>query len=95
MLQMILKEIPVIIGQANKSIDAGDWNGLHRKIHSIKSTLILMGLPKEIIVTSNKIEENAEKEEHLDIVPAQFIKLEKALEKGYTELEAELKTIKS
>jgi PAS domain S-box-containing protein len=95
MLQMILKEIPVIIGQANKSIDAGDWNGLHRKIHSIESTLILMGLPKEIIVTSKQIEENAEKEEQLDIVPAQFIKLEKALEKGYTELEAELKTIKS
>jgi CheY-like chemotaxis protein/HPt (histidine-containing phosphotransfer) domain-containing protein len=95
MLQMILKEIPVIIEQAKKSIAAGDWNGLHRKIHSIKPTLILMGLPKEIIAVSKQIEENAEKEEYLDIVPAQFIKLEKVLEKGYTELEAELKTIES
>tara|TARA_B110000046_G_scaffold185956_2_gene230763 strand:- start:3198 stop:7577 length:4380 start_codon:yes stop_codon:yes gene_type:complete len=95
MLQMILKEIPVIIGQANKSIEAGDWKGLHRKIHSIKPTLTLMGLPKEIIAISKQIEENAEKKQHLDIVPAQFIKLEKALEKGYTELEEELKTIKS
>jgi len=95
MLQMILKEIPVIIEQANKSIAAGDWKGLHRKIHSIKPTLILMGLPKEIIATSKQIEENAEKKEHLDVVRAQFIKLEKALEKGYTELEVELNTIKS
>jgi hypothetical protein len=54
-----------------------------------------MGLPKEIIAVSKQIEENAEKEEYLDIVPAQFIKLEKVLEKGYTELEAELKTIES
>jgi PAS domain S-box-containing protein len=95
MLQIILKEVRLIIGQANKSIDAGDWNNLHRKIHSIKPTLILMGLPKEIIATSKQIEENAKKQEHLDTVPAQFIKLEKALEKGYIELEAELKTIKS
>ncbi|PQB06748.1 hypothetical protein BST83_05950 [Polaribacter filamentus] len=95
MLQMILKEIPVIIEQANKSIAAGDWKGLHRKMHSIKPTLILMGLPKAIIAISKQIEENAEKEEHLDVVYAQFIKLEKALEKAYTELEVELNTIKS
>jgi signal transduction histidine kinase/DNA-binding response OmpR family regulator len=95
MLQIILKEIPVIIKQANTSINAGEWNNLHRKIHSIKPTLILMGLPKEIIATSKQIEENAEKKKHLDIVPAQFIKVEKALEKGYIEIEEELKTIKS
>jgi PAS domain S-box-containing protein len=95
MLQMILKEISIIIEQANKFIAAADWNGLYRKIHSIKPILILMGLPKDIIATSKQIEENSEKEEHLDLVPVQFIKLEKALEKAYTELEAELKIIKS
>ena len=95
MLEIILKELPPAIKQLGIAIANNDWKGLSLKIHSIKPTLLLMGLPKEIISISKQIEENAEKEEHLDLVPAQFIKLEKALEKGCKELEAELKTIKN
>ena len=95
MIEIILKELPPTIKQLGIAIANNDWKELSLKIHSIKPTLILMGLPKEIISISKQIEENAGKKEHLDLVPAQFIKLEKALEKGCKELEAALKTIKN
>jgi len=95
MLEIILKELPPAIKQLGIAIANNDWKELSLKIHSIKPTLLLMGLPKEIISISKQIEENAGKKEHLDLVPAQFIKLEKAIEKGCKELEAALKTIKN
>jgi PAS domain S-box-containing protein len=95
MLEIILKELPVTMKQLAIAFENNDWKDLSLKIHSIKPTLILIGLPKEIISISKQIEENTKKEEHLDLLPAQFIKLEKALEKGCEELEEELNAIKN
>ena len=95
MLQMILKETPVVLEEMNRFLIAADWSGLSRKIHSIKPTLQLMGLPKEILVIAEKIEEHAKKEEHLEFVPAQFMKFEKTLTAAFKELEKVLKIIKT
>jgi PAS domain S-box-containing protein len=95
MLEIILKELPVTMKQLATAFENNDWKDLSLKIHSIKPTLSLMGLPNEIISISKQIEENTKKEEHLDLLPAQFIKLEKALEKGCKELEEELNALKN
>ena len=94
MLKVILKEIPLIIEQISKSVVTKDWSSLHGNIHKIMQTLNLMGLPKEIIVAAKKVEEYAIAQQHLDLIPALLLKLEKALEQAHKELEEELKIIK-
>ena len=94
MLQLILKETPTAIQQMNKFVIAADWGSLQSKIHYIKPTLDLIGLPKDIILTASKIETYAEEEENLDLIPNQLAKLEKALSKACIELEEELLLIK-
>ena len=94
MLQLILKETPIAIQQINKFVIAADWSSLQSKIHYIKPTLDLIGLPKDIILTASKIETYAEEEENLDLIPNQLIKLEKALSQACIELEEELLLIK-
>ncbi|MFB1040944.1 MAG: histidine kinase, partial [Polaribacter sp.] len=95
MLQLILKETPIAIEQINKFVIAADWTSLQSKIHYIKPTLELIGLPKDIIRTAAKIETYAEKEENLDLIPKQLVKLEKALSQACIELEEELLIIKN
>ena len=94
MLQLILKETPIAIQQINKFVIAADWSSLQSKIHYIKPTLDLIGLPKDIILTASKIETYAEEEENLDLIPNQLVKLEKALSQACIELEEELLLIK-
>lgn len=94
MLKVILKEIPLIIEQISKSLVTKDWSSLHGNIHKIMQTLNLMGFPKEIIVAAKKVEEYAIAQQHLDLIPALLLKLEKALEQAHKELEEELKIIK-
>jgi len=94
MLQLILKETPTAIQQMNKFVTAADWGSLQSKIHYIKPTLDLIGLPKDIILTASKIETYAEEEENLDLIPNQLAKLEKALSQACIELEEELLLIK-
>ena len=94
MLKVILKEIPVIIEQISKCLVTKDWSSLHGNIHKIKPTLNLMGFPKEIIVAAKQVEEYARAQQHLDLIPSLLLKLEKALEQAYRELEEELKIIK-
>ena len=95
MLQLILKETPIAIEQINKFVIAADWTSLQSKIHYIKPTLELIGLPKDIIRTAAKIETYAEKEENLDLIPNQLVKLKKALSQACIELEEELLIIKN
>ena len=94
MLQLILKETPTAVQQMNKFVIAADWGSLQSKIHYIKPTLDLIGLPKDIILTASKIETYAEEEENLDLIPNQLAKLEKALSQACIELEEELLLIK-
>ena len=94
MLQLILKETPIAIQQINKFVIDADWSSLQSKIHYIKPTLDLIGLPKDIILTASKIETYAEEEENLDLIPNQLVKLEKALSQACIELEEELLLIK-
>ena len=95
MLEIILKETPIVIDQINKCLAIGDWSSLHRNIHKIKPTIDLIGLPKDIVIIAKQIETYATKEENLDQIPNQLIKLEKALSQAYKELEEELKMIKN
>ena len=95
MLQIILKETPVVIEKINKCVIAADWSSLHINVHKIKPTLHLIGLPQDTIVAANQIEASATAEENLDLIPNQLIKLEKALSQAYKELEAELQIIKN
>jgi|GEM_PF-1319988 len=91
MLQVILKETPVVVKQINKYLAAADWSSLHANIHKIKPTLDLMGLPKDITFAALQIEKYAKEESHVVLIPGLLLKLEKALEQAYTELEEELK----
>ena len=95
MLQMILKETPIIIDQINKCLAIGDWSNLHGYVHKIKPTLDLIGLPQDIVNVAKQIEAYATKEENLDQIPNQLIRLEKALSQAYKELEEELQIIKN
>jgi HPt (histidine-containing phosphotransfer) domain-containing protein len=95
MLEIILKETPIVIDQINKCLAIGDWSSLHRNIHKIKPTIDLIGLPKDIVILAKQIETYATKEENLDQIPNQLIKLEKALSQAYKELEEELQMIKN
>ena len=94
MLQLILTETPVAIEQMNKFVMAADWNSLLSKIHYIKPTLELIGLSKDIILVATKIENYAEEQENLDLIPKQLVKLENALSEACVELEQELLLIK-
>ena len=94
MIQMLLKQTPVIIEQINKCLSTADWNGLHGNVHKMKPSLDLIGLPKDITVAALQMEEYAREQEHLDLIPSLLLKLEKALEQAFKELEEEL-TIKS
>ena len=95
MLQMILKETPLIIKQIALCSKTADWDSLQRKIHSIQPTLQLLGLPKELLITAKKIEESAKEKEKLELIPAQFIQLEQTLLEAFKELEKTLKIIKT
>jgi PAS domain S-box-containing protein len=94
MLQLILKETPLAIEQINKFVTAADWSSVQGKIHYIKPTLDLIGLPKDILLTASKIQTYAKEEKKLDLIPNQLIKLEKALSQACLELEEELLLIK-
>jgi PAS domain S-box-containing protein len=95
MLEIILKETPIVIDQINKCLAIGDWSSLHRHIHKIKPTIDLIGLPQDIVIAAKQIETYATKEENLNLIPNQLIKLEKALSQAYKELEEELLIIKN
>ena len=95
MLKMILKETPLVITQINNCLTAADWSSLHANVHKIKPTLGLMGLPKEIILAAQQIEDYATAEKHLDKIATQLIKLENALDRAYIELEEELQIMKN
>jgi PAS domain S-box-containing protein len=91
MIQMLLEQTPVIIEEINKCLATADWNGLHGNVHKMKPSLDLIGLPKDITVAALQMEEYAREQEHLDLIPALLLKLEKALEQAYKELEEELR----
>ena len=87
MLQLILKETPVIIEQMKDHLNTKDWDDFYRKIHSIQPTLQLMGLPEALLI-------DAKEENQLELIPVQFINFERALKQAFKELEEVLKTIK-
>lgn len=90
MLQLILKQTPIVIEHLKKCLATSDWDGLQGNAHKIKPTLDLIGLPKEILHTAKQIEEYASDQNHLDLIPAQLLKLENALKQAFKELEEEL-----
>ena len=94
MLQMLLKETPLVIKQINNCIATTNWTGLHSNIHKIKPTLALMGLPQDTILDAQKIEDYATAEENLDLIVSLFLKMEKILNQAYIELEEELQIMK-
>ena len=94
MLQMLLEQTPVAIEQMNKHLSTADWNELYGNLHKMRPSLDFMGMPKDIGTTAKQIEEYAKEQEHLDLIPTLLLKLEKALEQAYKELEEELKKIK-
>ena len=94
MLELIIKETPEAVTQLNKFLITADWSSLQSKIHYIKPTLDLIGLPKDIILTAAKIETYAEEQKNLELIPKQLLKLEKALNQACIELKEELQTLK-
>ncbi len=91
MIPMLLKQTPVIIEEINKCLITADWNGLHGNVHKMKPSLDLIGLPKDIKDAALQMEEYAREQKHVDLIPALLLKLEKALEQAYKELEEELR----
>lgn len=90
MVQMILKQTPLVMQQINKCLANADWNGMQIHLHKIKPTLNLMGLHKDIISIAQQIEEYARKQENLNLIPALLMKIENTLEEAYKELEEEM-----
>ena len=90
MLQLILKQTPLIIEQLNTCLATADWDGLQGNAHKIKPTLDLIGLPAEITMLAKQLEKYASEQTHLESIPAQLKTLEEMLKQAYTELEEEL-----
>lgn len=95
MLQMIIEQTPVYLDEAKKCLTASDWEGLHGSVHKIKPTIYLIGLPKDIGDAAQLIDEYAANRQHLDLIPGLFLKVDKAFQQAFKELEEELEAIKS
>jgi HPt (histidine-containing phosphotransfer) domain-containing protein len=91
MLQLILKQTPLIIEELHKCLATSNWEGIQGNAHKIKPTLDLIGLPAELTILVKHLEEYASERIHLDLIPAQLITLEEMLKLAYIELEEELK----
>ena len=90
MLQLILKQTPLITTQLKKCLATSDWDGLQKSAHKIKPTLDLIGLPKEVKILVENLEEFANEQIHLDLIPTKLKTLEKMLKQAYKELAEEL-----
>ncbi len=95
MLQMILKETPVYLEEAKGCLSASDWEGLHGSIHKVRPLIYYIGLPKHIEDVAKLMDDYVANRQHLDLIPDLFLKVEKAFQQAFKELEEELKTMKS
>lgn len=90
MIQLFLKNVPLFIGTMKTCQVSSNWDGLQHSAHKIKSHFDCMGIPKEYRDMVRKIEEYAQHQKHLDLIPDLMVKLEGATQQAYKELETEL-----
>ncbi|CAN5338759.1 hypothetical protein BH10BAC1_BH10BAC1_09630 [soil metagenome] len=90
MIGMILKQTPEYISEIKKSLAINDWQGVHGNVHKIRPSIDFMGMPKDISYAAKIMDEYAATQQHLDLIPELFLKIETAFQQAYTELEQEL-----
>ena len=91
MIQMFLKETPAYLAGIKKSLAASDWEDVHVNAHKIKPSINFLGLPADIADAIKLINEYATTQQHLDLIPNLFLKVETAMQLAYIELADELK----
>jgi HPt (histidine-containing phosphotransfer) domain-containing protein len=91
MIQLFLKKTPEYLDGMKKSLADSDWNKLKSIAHTLRPSVDLIGLPKDIGATIKQIEEYCNENIHLDLIPDLFLKVEKTFQQAYKELEDELK----
>ncbi|MDI1354179.1 MAG: ATP-binding protein [bacterium] len=92
-LQMFLKQTPGYVLEMKRCMMACDWHGLQAGSHKVRPSIALMGMPKEVGLAAQKIEEYCRELEHIDRVPALFIELENSFELAYAAIQHELLTM--
>ncbi len=90
MIEMILKQTPEYISEIKRCLANSDWNGMHGNIHKIRPSIDFMGMPKDISHAAKIMDEYAATQQHLNLIPELFSKIEKAFQQAYIELEQEL-----
>lgn len=93
MLLMILKQTPVYLEEAKRCLAVLDWEGLHGSIHKVRPTIYYIGLPKDIEDAAKLIDDYTADQQHLDLIPDLFLKVDKAFQQAFKELEEELRKI--
>lgn len=90
MIQLFLKNVPLFIDTINTCLTSSDWDGVQHSAHKIKSHFDCMGIPKDYRDTVKQIEDYAQHQKHLDLIPGLMLKLEGTIQQAYKELETEL-----
>ena len=86
MVKMFLTDTPTYLAGMKKCLAAGDWHGLHGNAHRIIPSINFFGLPNDMANALKLIHEYAEKQQHLDLIPELFFKVEMVLLRVYKEL---------
>jgi hypothetical protein len=58
-----------------KSLDDNDWDTLYQAVHKIIPSFAIMGINKDFEDMAKKVQEYANKQEHLDEVQAMVLQL--------------------
>lgn len=93
MLLVVLKHTPLYLEEANTYLKASNWASFQGSIHKLRPTISFIGLPKHIEDTAKLIDDYANEEQHLDLIPDLFLKVDKAFQQAFKELEEELEII--
>ena len=86
MIVVFMEQTPEGIGQMEKHLQDKNWKMLRAVVHKMKPSFSFVGL-KELNLTINSIEEYAEKETHLDLIPELIAKLKSGCAQAMVELE--------
>ena len=93
MVKMFLTDTPTYLAGMKRCLAAADWHGLHGNAHKIIPSIHFFGLPKDMASALKLIDEYAESQQHLDLIPHLFLKVEMVLLRVYKELGEEYENV--
>jgi HPt (histidine-containing phosphotransfer) domain-containing protein len=87
-IDVFLKQTPEALESMENYLNNKDWKSLRAVAHKIKPSMTFMGINdlKDVV---GKIEEYADKEINLDLLPELIHKMQDVCKKAFLELEAE------